>query len=106
MDYIRDMLYVKSVERTLRRPLTEEEMDGQPFMARLPNGNHLSFCVPLLQMPWDLMPSVDGVYMNEIPYSHNKLAKLHDEDRWVMKSRPPEYLNIWEETSEETYVQL
>lgn len=55
MELIRDMLYVKSLERRLRRRLTDEEMNGETFRAIFPDGRVEFLAVPLIRFPHDLI---------------------------------------------------
>jgi hypothetical protein len=55
MTQIRDMLYVKWAEKRLRRPLNEEELNGEPFRAVFPNGQVEFLQVPYLAFPYDLL---------------------------------------------------
>jgi hypothetical protein len=66
MEIIRDMLYVKSVERRLGRSLSEEEMDGESHRVFLPNGNFEFVQVPLLNFPYDLLSKPEDMFMAEI----------------------------------------
>lgn len=53
---VRDVLYIKNLEqRRLKRPLTEEEMDGEPFWVCFPDGHYEEFQVPYLNFPYDLL---------------------------------------------------
>lgn len=55
-----DVLYIKMMEKMIRRKLTEEEMDkiryGESLFIQKPNGVWMSFSVPLHRHPYDLMP--------------------------------------------------
>ncbi len=61
MSQIRDMLYVSDLEKHLGRSLTEDELDGNPFDLRLPNGNWVTYCVPLLVFPYDLITKPEDI---------------------------------------------
>ncbi len=65
MQLIRDMLYVKSVERQLMRALTEEEMNGESFRAVFPDGHVEYLIVPLLHFPYDILTKPEDYYQNE-----------------------------------------
>lgn len=66
MDQIRDMLYVKSVEKRLRRPLTDEEMSGESYHTVFPDG-HVEFIeVPQLKFPYDLLTKPEDYYRSEL----------------------------------------
>jgi hypothetical protein len=66
--HMRDVLYIKTLERALRRPLTEDELDGDPFMAQFPDGHYEVCCVPYLVFPYDLMskPLDPGVSVQSV----------------------------------------
>ncbi len=94
-DKIRDMLYVRNLERYIKRKLTSEEMDGQPFMIKH-RGHYDTFCVPLLKFPWDLLIHSEDVH-NAMVHSMNKkkMFKLHDDDVWVINKKPPSNVTLW-----------
>jgi hypothetical protein len=72
MSQIRDMLYVKSIEKRLRRPLTDEEMDGEECRVFFPDG-HIEFIeVPHLEFPYDLLTKPEDYYQSEM----NDLSKV------------------------------
>lgn len=68
---IRDMLYVKQLERRLGRPLTEEEMSGDDTVVELPNGDIEVITVPLLPFPDALLSA---------PECFNSEAQFEGED--------------------------
>jgi hypothetical protein len=61
MTKIMDVLYIRAVEKRLRRPLSEEERDGQPSMILFPNGRYERIRVPYLIFPYDLMSQPEEV---------------------------------------------
>jgi hypothetical protein len=66
MTQIRDMLYVKWAEKRLRRPLNEEELNGEPFRAVFPNGQVEFLQVPYLAFPYDLLTKPEDFYVGEL----------------------------------------
>lgn len=78
MEQIRDMLYVKGLERRLNRRLTEEEMDGEPFLVRTRSGNYEQYRVPILRYPWDLMIYPQAVFEAMIESPKNKLTMMNN----------------------------
>lgn len=59
-DTVVDVLYVKMIEKTIRRKLDEDELDairfGEPIFVRDYRGTWMSFRVPLYKFPHDVMP--------------------------------------------------
>lgn len=66
MSQIRDILQIKTLERALRRRLTEEEMSGEPFRAVFPDGNVDYVVIELLQFPHDLLSKAEDFYISEL----------------------------------------
>ncbi len=54
---LRDMLFVNTLEKQLGRKLTEIEMSGEFNLFRFRNGRSRYIKIPLLDFPYDLMPS-------------------------------------------------
>ena len=65
MTQIKDVLYIKTLELRLRRRLNEDELDGNPFLAKFPDGHWEELCVPYLKFPTDLLPTPDD-YIDEL----------------------------------------
>ncbi len=61
MTNIRDVIYIKELEKRLGRSLLEEEMDGNPFEVRFPDGHWETLCVPLLSFPYDLITKPEDI---------------------------------------------
>lgn len=76
MTYIRDMLYVNAVEKFLGRRLDEEELNGEPFMVQLRNGGLISFQVPLLRFPWDVITRPEELIVRD--YGDSTVRRLLD----------------------------
>lgn len=59
MIQIRDMLYVRSVERRLGRSFSEAELlecsEGEGARIRFPDGHYEWIIIPKLSFPWDLI---------------------------------------------------
>ena len=55
-----DVLYVKMIEKTIRRQLNNEDMstlrDGEPIFVRDYRGMWMSFRAPSYRFPYDVMP--------------------------------------------------
>ncbi len=66
MSQIRDMIFVSALEKHLGRALTEDEMDGQPFDVRLPDGRYREYCVPMLTFPYDLISRPEDLTVYEM----------------------------------------
>jgi hypothetical protein len=63
MERMKDVIWIKITESRLKRRLTDDELDGNPFMARFPDGHYEELCVPYLVFPHDLMSRpVDTTY--------------------------------------------
>ena len=54
---IRDMIFVKNLERRLGRELTEQELSGEEFEARFPDGHREFIQIPILEFPKELLSS-------------------------------------------------
>jgi len=72
---VRDVLYIKKLERRLGRELTEVEKSGEPFLTDLPNGDYRQYQIPQYRMPWDLFSGPKDVQEAEQNRSVNKLVK-------------------------------
>jgi hypothetical protein len=104
METIRDMLWVRTIERRLRRKLTDIELSGEEFQAVYPDGNSEFLATPLIPFPWGLLNKSDN-----LPGSVNKLSKLGDTSahpragEWQPKASQPEILSVWDIENEESY---
>lgn len=58
-EVIKDVLYIKHIERTIGRKLDEMDLEaimyGEPIYFQKRNGELISFIVPLYRIPHDLM---------------------------------------------------
>jgi hypothetical protein len=62
MTLIRDMLFVKTLERQLGRQIRDEELNSEePFRVVFPNGEITWIEIPVLQFPDDLLSQPDFV---------------------------------------------
>ena len=55
MTKIRDMLFVRRLERQLGRPLTRDELNMDEFEVRFPDGHYQWIEIPRLFFPYDLI---------------------------------------------------
>jgi hypothetical protein len=58
MSIVIDWLFIKTIQKTIRRELTPEEMEivreGEPLWVQKPNGVWMSYRVPHYRLPYDL----------------------------------------------------
>ncbi len=67
MSQIRDMLYVKNIERQLGRELTKDELNSEePFRVVLMTGDPLWVEIPVLSFPYDLLSKPQDIFVSEL----------------------------------------
>lgn len=66
MTQIRDMLFVNSLERQLNRKLTPDELVGEEFKVKFPDGHVEWIQVPLLEFPFDLLTKPEDIFVSEL----------------------------------------
>jgi hypothetical protein len=68
---IRDMVFVKNLEKQVGRSLREDELSGEPFEIKYPDGHYDYTAVPLVPFPSALLPD----YALNLTSSHVELEE-------------------------------
>jgi hypothetical protein len=105
MEYVRDVLQIKSIERRIGRKLSEDECDGEPFLVQMPNGIYRMFRVHLIKFPWGLCErtvplDVDSAEQN---YPKNKIYNQWKSTGLAAVSKPStDHFPFYESTHAES----
>lgn len=66
MEKIRDVLYIKSLEKHLGRPLTNDDLYEDEFRIEFPDGRIEFYEIPMLVFPYDLLTKPEDLYVSEL----------------------------------------
>jgi hypothetical protein len=107
MEYVRDVLQIKAIERRIGRKLNEDECDGEPFLVQMPSGIYKMFRIHLIKFPWGLcertIPLDASTAEQNMPV--NKLVKAEnaiDTGGWAYQAVPNKHFPFYESTHEES----